>query len=141
MSKEEKRVYPVVFEKLEDGYLVYVPDFDINTQGDDLADAMVMARDAISLAGVSLEDDLKQALPEPSAVGDIETAYDGSEVLLIDVDFAAYRRKYAQRSVRVNVTMPRWLNEAAKEAGLNVSAVLQRALKSELNLDKEKADA
>ncbi|NMA12890.1 MAG: HicB family protein [Chloroflexi bacterium] len=136
MKKGEKRVYPVVFEKLEDGYLVYVPDFEINTQGEDLADAMDMARDAISLAGMAFKDDLGRPLPEPSAVCDIEAAYDGADVLLIDVDFAAYRRKYDQRSVRVNVTMPSWLNEAAKEAGLNVSAVLQGALKKELDLDK-----
>ena len=137
IKKSEQKVYPVVFEKLDDGYLVFVPDFDINAQGSDLADAMYMARDAISLAGVSLTDDLGAAIPEPSAIEDIEKQYPKDEVLLIDVDFAAYRRKYERRSVRVNVTMPSWLNEAAKEAGLNVSAVLQGALKRELDIDKD----
>ena len=31
-----KMVYPVIFTKLPDGYMAYVPDMDINTQGDDL---------------------------------------------------------------------------------------------------------
>ena len=54
-----KAVYPVVFTKLDNGYTAYVPDFDINTQGDDLAEAIEMARDAIGLMGIDMEDDGK----------------------------------------------------------------------------------
>lgn len=62
-----KAVYPVVFTKLSDGYMAYSPDFDINTQGDDLAEAISMVRDAIGIVGIDMEDD-KKSLPEPSAV-------------------------------------------------------------------------
>ncbi len=38
-------VYPVVFTPMEEGgYLAYVPDLKINTQGEDLAQAILMAR-------------------------------------------------------------------------------------------------
>ena len=51
-----KIIYPVVFTKLtEGGYMAYVPDLEINTQGEDLADAICMARDAISLTGIVME--------------------------------------------------------------------------------------
>ena len=49
-----KMVYPVIFTKLPDGYMAYVPDMDINTQGDDFAEAIEMARDAIGIMGIDM---------------------------------------------------------------------------------------
>ena len=51
-----KTVYPIILTPAERGYVVYVPDLEINTEGDDLADAIEMARDAIGLWGISEED-------------------------------------------------------------------------------------
>ena len=31
------KVYPVILTKTEDGYIVNIPDFDIDTQGRDMA--------------------------------------------------------------------------------------------------------
>lgn len=126
-----KVVYPVVFTKLDDGgFMAYVPDLEINTQGDDLAEAIAMARDAIGLVGIDMEDDGKQ-LPAPSAQVASEP---GTVVSLVDVDLIAYRRANEKRTVRRNVSLPCWLNTAADEAGVNVSAVLQAALKQQLGL-------
>ena len=48
-------IYPVVFTPLETGgYLVYVPDLKINTHGESLADAILMARDAIGVVGLDI---------------------------------------------------------------------------------------
>ena len=45
-----KRVYPVIFIKSADGgYMAHVPDFEIDTQGNSLVDAIAMARDSIGL--------------------------------------------------------------------------------------------
>ena len=41
-----KVVYPIILTPAERGYVVFVPDLDINTEGEDLADAIEMARDA-----------------------------------------------------------------------------------------------
>ena len=47
-----KLVYPVIFtEDPAGGYMAYVPDLEINTQGEDLAEAIAMARDAMGLVG------------------------------------------------------------------------------------------
>ena len=127
-----RAVYPVIFTKLEDGFMAYVPDFEINTQGDTLAEAIEMARDAIGIMGIDREDE-GQPLPQPSATESI-AADAGALLSMVDIDFSEYRRKNDLRTVRRNVTLPSWLNEAANEANLNVSAVLQAALKRELNL-------
>lgn len=130
-----KAVYPIVMSKGESHIVVYVPDFDINTQGENYADAMEMARDAIGLMGIDMEDD-KAAIPSPSELDTIrqEPDYADKTITLVDVDFAEYRRKNDMRAVRRNVSLPSWLDAAAKEADINVSAVLARALKQELRI-------
>ena len=55
-------------------------------------------------------------------------------VTLVDVDFSEYRRKNDMRAVKKNCTIPSWLNFEAEKAGINFSAVLQAALKSELKI-------
>ena len=59
--------YPVLFEKIEDMYLVTIPDIDQITQGKDLTDAIAMARDLISLWVMDLED-AKKVVPKPGSV-------------------------------------------------------------------------
>jgi predicted RNase H-like HicB family nuclease len=128
-----KAVYPVIFTPLDKGhYLVTVPDFPLNTQGKDLSDAIFMARDAIGLMGIAREDG-GQALPAPSSLDAVERE-PGDIVSLVDVDFDACRRQYEKRTVRRNISIPGWLDDAVTRAGLNVSAFVQAALKRELNL-------
>ena len=127
-----KTAYPVLLTPDEPGYLVYIPDFNINTEGNTLAEAMEMARDAIGLMGIDMEDDHK-SLPSPSSMEDVSVS-PSDIVTLVDVDFDEYRRKNDLRTVRRNVTLPSWLNAEANQAGLNVSALLQRAIKQELHL-------
>ena len=125
-----KAAYPVILTPGEKFVVVYVPDFGINTQGTDYADAMEMARDAIGLVGIDMEDDGEE-IPAASALQSVEVPEDGV-VTLVDVDFTEYRRRHEQRTVRRNVSLPAWLDAAATDAGLNVSAVLQAALKAAL---------
>ena len=61
-----KQAYPIILTPSEHGYVVYVPDLDINTEGKDLADAIDMAADAIGLWGISAQD-LGREIPAPSA--------------------------------------------------------------------------
>ena len=128
-----KAVYPVVFTKLDDGYMAYVPDFDINTQGDDLADVIEMARDAIGLMGIDMEDDGK-ALPKPSDVKSIPQK-DNELVSIVDIDFGEYRKAYDNRAVKKTLTIPSWLNARAEKEHINFSSVLQTALKQQLHVE------
>jgi len=127
-----KTAYPVVFTKVDNGYIVHVPDFPLDTQGDDFADAIEMVRDAIGIIGIDIEDDNKP-LPIPSDPTRIKCKKDDF-VSMVDIDFTEYRRVNELRTVRRNVSLPSWLNAEAEKAGINVSAVLQTALKHELQV-------
>lgn len=131
-----KNSYPIILTPDEVGYVVYVPDFDVNTEGDTLTEAIEMARDVIGLMGIDMQDDGK-ALPKASSLADIQANADsGSIVSLVDVNFTDYRRKNDMRAVKKNCTIPSWLNFEAEKAGVNFSAVLQAALKKELHITK-----
>ena len=126
-----KEVYPVILISDDDGYTVRIPDFRTATEGKDLADAIYMARDAIGLLGIQLEDEGKE-LPKPFSRkvskedGDIET--------LVDVDFSEYRKKHDNRMVKKNCTIPYYLNVEAEKQGINFSRLLQDALLAKLGI-------
>ena len=127
------KVYPIILTPAKCGYVVSVPDLNINTQGKDLADAIFMARDAIGLWGIC-EQDSGRAIPEPSAA---EPPHENGELVSwVDIDFDEYRRKHDNRTVRRNITLPAWLDEAASKANINVSGFIQSALKEHLNIDR-----
>lgn len=129
-----KYCYPIILSEMQDGgYLVYVPDMQINTTGTDLSNALEMAKDAIELCGVGYEDE-KLPIPKASPLESIK-AKKGEIILAVNVDFEAYRRMLDNRSVKKNCTLPSWLNEQAEKANINFSASLQRALKEELGLN------
>ncbi len=86
-----KSVYPVVLTEDKNTVIVFVPDFNIYTEGKDFADAIEMARDAISLVGICIEDEGLN-LPTPSDIASIKKQ-EGEIVTLVDVDFDDYRKK------------------------------------------------
>ena len=128
-----KNCYPIVISRGTQYFVVDIPDFTISTQGKDIAEAMEMARDAIGLMGIHLEDE-GMAIPQPSPIGAIRKEDDADIVTLVDVDFSEYRRMNDSRVVKKNCTLPSWLNFAAEKAGVNFSAILQDALKRELRI-------
>lgn len=128
-----KNSYPIILTPSEVGYVVYIPDFDIGTQGDTLTEAIEMARDAIGIVGIDMEDEHEE-LPTPTEFNAVAKETVNDIVTLVDVDFTEYRRQNDMRSVRRNVTLPCWLDCVAEKSGINVSAVLQKALKAELHI-------
>ncbi len=127
-----KQIYPIVLHpEKEGGYSVNVPDLDIGTQGETIAECIDMARDAIGLWGIC-EQDAHRPIPEPSSL--VPVHQDGEIVTLVDIDFDAYRRANDLRTVRKNVTLPSWLCNLAEEHGVNFSQVLQEGLKTKLHV-------
>ncbi|MBP3206119.1 MAG: type II toxin-antitoxin system HicB family antitoxin [Lachnospiraceae bacterium] len=136
-----RNVYPVFFTKTNDNVLVEVPDLDILTEGTDMNDAIDMARDAIELKCVSMEDS-KENIPDPSDIKDLDInngtfSNEGETIIsFVDIDSTEYRKKIDTRTVRRNVALPGWLNYEADQAGVNVSRILQEALLSTLKLER-----
>ena len=139
-----KMVYPVFIAEYDGDFLVYVPDMDIYTEGKSMVNAIEMARDAIGLKGIDLEDN-GITLPLPSSSNEaISKAEADTEIFdyskgvltLVDIDFSEYRKRVDNRTVRRNVTLPNWLNVEAEKAHINVSKVLQEALMDKLQVQR-----
>ncbi|NTW05933.1 MAG: HicB family protein [Peptococcaceae bacterium] len=128
------KVYPIVLTPTDSGYVVTVPDLEINTQGKDLAEAIYMARDAIGLWGICEQDD-GCTIPEPATS---EPKHDTNELVSwVDIDFAKYRKANDLATMRINVSVPKYLKVLGDEAGVNFSQVLQEGLKSRLGINKQ----
>ena len=133
-------VYPVIFTAThdeKDTYLIYIPDIDGTTEGYGMSDAYSIARDYM---GYSFYDKDDNDLPAPSNITEINVA-DGkfsnegeSFASLVDLNLTEYRRSINKKTVRRNVSIPEWLNLEAEKAHINVSRVLQEALKEKLDI-------
>lgn len=93
-----RKLYPVVLTPEGDStILVEVPDMEILTQGGDFDNAVEMARDAIGIKGISMEDSGEE-IPEPSPISTIHLKNlairsENSFIDVVDIDFDEYRRK------------------------------------------------
>ena len=127
------KVYPVILTPSDLGYVVSVPDLDINTQGKDLAEAIFMARDVIGIWGISEQDD-GRIIPEPSTS---EPPHEANELVSwVDIDFEKYRKANDLSTMRINVSLPKYLKVLSDEAGINFSQTLQKALKQQLDIQE-----
>ena len=137
-------IYPVIFTPMhdkKDTYLIEIPDLKSLsagvTEGYGLKDAIRMARDYIGGCLYKKDDSL---IPEASEIVDVDLSKSefadvgGSFVSMVDTDLDAYRNRMNKRAVRKNVSIPEWLDEAAKKAHINVSRVLQEALIEKLGV-------
>ena len=129
-----KLVYAAVFENCEEGgYSVSFPDLPgCFTEGDDLAEALEMAVEA-ACGWLIGEVEAGKQLPKATAREDLKEVDDGFiSMLLLDLD--DYRRRKSNKAVKKTLTIPAWLNDAAMNAGVNFSQVLQEGLKQKLNI-------
>lgn len=129
-----KYIYPAIFTPEENGaFSINFPDINgCYTCGDDLADGIEMAQDALALMLTHLEDEKKE-IPVASPIHDIIVSND-EFTNYISCDTTMYRRLMNNTAVKKTLSIPSWLNDSAVAAGLNFSQVLQDALKEKLSL-------
>ena len=126
-----KYVYPAIFIE-DDGKIgVDIPDIKgCHTFGDNLTEAMEMAKDALEMMLVSYEDD-NQDIPAPSKIKDIKA--DGFvSYVLADTD--EWRREFDSKAVKKTLSIPSWLNFRAERADINFSQTLKEALCQKLGV-------
>ena len=129
-------IYPAIFHLEEDNsYWVEFPDFPMaNTQGENLEDTLHMAKDC--LAGyISYMEEEGQKIPK-ATIPYTKKLDENSFVQLIEAYLPPYRDEYYNKMERKNITIPRWLNQIAKEKKINCSALLVSALKKQLGFLK-----
>jgi len=133
-----KYAYPAIFTEEENGqYSVNFPDFEGSgygcfTGGNDLNDAMDMAKDALCLVLYDMEKE-SAAVPKASGVKDFKVARN-EFVSLIACDTEWYRRFYDGKAIKKTLSIPSWLNAMAELQSVNFSQVLQEALKQQLGV-------
>lgn len=129
-----KYIYPAVFTPEKDGkFSINFPDISgCYTCGDDLADGMEMAQDALALMITHLEDE-KREIPTASSINSLSVTED-EFATYISCDTTVYRRLMNKTAVKKTLSIPAWLNDSAVAAGLNFSQILQDALKQQLNI-------
>ena len=129
-----KYVYPAVFHPNQDdgSITVTVPSLPgCITEGKDLADAIYMAGDAVSMWLWAAEDQQLEEIPAREPPPAVETP---EFVNYVYADTDAYRRKHDNRAVKKTLSIPSWLNDQAMQAGVNFSQILQDALKERLGV-------
>lgn len=129
-----KYIYPAIFTPEEgEKYSICFPDLSgCYTCGDNLADGMEMAQDALALMLTHLEDE-KREIPAPSAINSLSVE-NNAFVTYISCDTTVYRRLMNNAAVKKTLSIPSWLNDSAIAAGINFSQVLQDALMQQLHL-------
>ena len=124
-----KLIYPAIFYPFEEGegYTVEVPDLPgCVSEGDTLADAILMGTDAAS--GWVL-DELEDGNPIPAASATSELhPEEGGIVNLLVLDMDSYAEKYGNKAVRKNITIPAYMETYAEMHGLSLSKVMQDAI-------------
>ena len=125
--------YPAVFEQNNESIGVYFPDFDVCVSGgNSVEEAVKNSKEALSLHLYGMEQD-RDILPDPACPQDIKLERN-EYIIMIDVNYKLFRDKQNRKSVDRMVTLPSYLNAVAKERGINISQVLQEALKKQLNI-------
>lgn len=109
-----KLTYPAIFYPSEDGgYTVSVPDLPgCTSEGDTLAEAVEIATDAAS-GWVLDELEDGRAIPEASSMQDISPDQPGFTSLLV-LNMDTYTKKYGDKAIRKDLTIPAWLNTFAE---------------------------
>ncbi|WP_067936989.1 type II toxin-antitoxin system HicB family antitoxin [Alicyclobacillus kakegawensis] len=129
----DRYLFPAIFERNENGgYTITFPDLSIVTEGDNLSHALNMAKEALELHLYGLEED-HDPIPEPTPPEQVEVPR-AAFVTVIEVYMPPVREEMAHKAVNTTVTLPRWLKNAAKEHGLNLSEVLQYAVKERIGI-------
>ncbi len=126
-----KYVYPAILYSDDGKVGVTVPDLPgCHTYGDDRADALLMAKDAVEMWLWDAENNAEQ-IPGAS---ETLTPEPGQTITLIAADTDEYRRANDTRAVKKTLSIPSWLNHQAEKANAPFSQILQQGLKEYLHI-------
>lgn len=116
--------------KDDDYIMVQFPDVpEAITQGETIEGAY---EKAVEVLGFALED--YENYPDPSSFKEVSEEFPNEVINLIGVDMLDYYKKYKNKSVRKNVTIPEWIEELAVKENINSSQTLTDALVEKLGV-------
>lgn len=121
-------IYPAIFEQnSDDSFTITFPDLPgCISEGKSISNAIDMAQNALTQWIEYLSEE-KETIPAPSNIKMINTLKN-QFVSLVRTDIRD------NRAVRRTVSIPKWLDTKANDAGISLSKVLQDALKERLEV-------
>lgn len=126
-----KYVYPAILYPDDGKISVTVPNLPgCHTYGDDKADALFMAKDAVEMWLWHAEN-TDTPIPPASEILPLEQ---GETLTLIAADTDEYRKANDTRAVKKTLSIPSWLNYQAEKANAPFSQILQQGLKEYLRI-------
>ncbi|UHA74601.1 type II toxin-antitoxin system HicB family antitoxin [Paenibacillus sp. 481] len=135
---KDRYIYPAIFDYADDGISVEFPDLPgALTCGDTEEEAFNMAKECLALHLYGLEED-GDDIPASSRTVDIILESNQSAAL-IEVWMPPFRDYMAEKATKKTLTIPKWLNDAAEEANVNFSRILQDGLKEYLGVTDRKS--
>ncbi len=131
---KENYMYPVKLKETQEGCLVTVPDFpgQMTAAGSE-EEAILAAQELLALC-ISSNEDMGGQNPEPSRLDQIVTE-EGEKLVYVHLWMPYFRQIQKVIYVKKTLTIPKWLDEMAKEKNVNFSAILVKGLKAELGID------
>ena len=131
--KKNYYVFPAIFTQEENGISIEFPDLPgCLPCASTLEEAAKNAKEALGLHLYGMEEDGEE-IPSPSDISALKVPKN-STVFLADVFMPVVRENVRKASVKKTLTIPAYLNAEAEKAGINFSALLQNAIKQELNI-------
>ena len=126
--------FPSYFRHVESGgYSIDFPDLPgCVSAGDDLEEALAMAREALSLHLFGMLED-GDGIPTASDPATLP-AEDGAFVAPVEGRPDMVGDEIRNRSVKKTLTIPNWLNKEAERHHVNFSQVLQDALRERIGV-------
>jgi len=133
----DKYIYPAIFDPCEEGgYIVTFPDLPgCITEGDNVEEALSMAKEAMALHLWGMEDD-GDTIPPPTSPEKVPVP-EGGFASLVEVWMPPFRDKMANKAINKMVTLPKWLKDLAEREKVNFSHLLQDALKTHLGVTEK----
>lgn len=134
MSLPDYYSYPAIFSTDGDGWEVSFPDIDnAFTAADTLEQAILEARYMLEDIMYMREKE-HDIIPSATPLNKVKAA-DGDVVQLVVASMPEVRRQFRQKAVKKTLTIPAWMEEELKKHDdINVSQLLQQAIKQELHL-------
>ena len=130
---KDRYIYPAVFTEEEGGISIVFPDLPgCCPCADTPEEAFKNAKEALQLHLYGMEED-GEDIPIPSKVASLRTK-EGTSLAMIDAWMPPFREKMLNKSTNKTVTIPRWLDIAARKEKVNLSHLLQESLKEYLGI-------
>lgn len=125
--KKDIYVYPAIFNYADDGISISFPDLPgCFSCGWNDEDALRMAKDALGGHLLCMEEDGDE-IPAPTPLPNIQVE-SNERAVLVEVYMPLLREAFDAKAVKKTLTIPAWMDKAAKAENINFSQLLQSSI-------------